>query len=87
LGVYQTDLTFIEEGNKDKLANGFVNWKKCRLIAGVITEIQQYQTVPYNLLACNPIQEFFEAALVEMDTIGVDDKKLYDLSLIAEPRE
>jgi son of sevenless-like protein len=39
-GVYQTDLTFIDEGNKT-VVNSLINFKKCRLIAGVIKEIQQ----------------------------------------------
>jgi len=85
LGVYQTDLTFIEEGNPSKLSNGFINWKKCRLTASVITEIQQYQTVPYNLTIHQPVQTFYQNCLMEIET--VDDKKLFDLSLIAEPRD
>jgi len=78
-------LTFIEEGNPSKLSNGFINWKKCRLTASVITEIQQYQTVPYNLTIHQPVQTFYQNCLMEIET--VDDKKLFDLSLIAEPRD
>jgi len=77
-------LTFIEEGNPTKLTNGFINWKKCRLIAGVITEVQQYQTVPYNLNPVAPIQAYFLKALMDVEVL--DDKKLFDLSILAEPR-
>jgi hypothetical protein len=47
LGVYLTDLTFIEEGNKNVLERGLVNFDKCYLIAAVIGEIQQYQRMGY----------------------------------------
>lgn len=78
-------MTFIEEGSKDKLANGLINFKKCRLIAGVIAEIQQYQLEPYNLTMIPPLQAWISRSLEEMETL--DEKKLFDLSLVAEPRE
>jgi len=41
-GVYLTDLTFIEEGNKDIIpGTDLINFSKRRKIAGVIIEIQQ----------------------------------------------
>jgi len=48
LGVYLTDLTFIEEGNKNIVDRGLVNFDKCYLIAAVIGEIQQYQRIGYS---------------------------------------
>ncbi|PRP81579.1 hypothetical protein PROFUN_01086 [Planoprotostelium fungivorum] len=86
VGVYQTDLTFIEEGNPDKFsATGFINFKKCRMIAEVIVLIQQYQQKPYNLLKCQPVTDFlkkeFEAAT------KMEDKQMYERSLQAEPRQ
>jgi len=84
IGVYQTDLTFIEDGNPTKFANGFVNFKKCRLVAGVIMEIQVYQMKPYNLTSVPQLQEFLDKSIEEVQTL--DDKGLYELSLLAEPR-
>jgi len=84
-GVYQTDLTFIEDGNPDKFSNGLINFKKCRLIAGVIEEIQQYQQKPYNLSLVPMIADTVKK-LIE-DAQCVDDRKLYELSMQAEPRE
>jgi len=84
IGVYQTDLTFIEDGNPTKFANGMINFKKCRLVAGVILEIQQYQQKPYNLSNSQPIQDFLTQSIEEVQTL--DDKALYELSLVAEPR-
>ncbi len=45
LGVYLTDLTFIEDANPDYLdeAKLIINFDKRRMVAQVILEIQQYQ--------------------------------------------
>ncbi|KAH3762931.1 cell division control protein [Pelomyxa schiedti] len=48
LGIYLTDLTFIEEGNSTMIEDK-VNFYKCRLQANVILEVQQYQQAPYCL--------------------------------------
>lgn len=46
LGMYLTDLTFIEEGNKDFL-NNLINWNKRHLISETIRQIRQYQLQAY----------------------------------------
>jgi len=84
LGVYQTDLTFIEDGNASKFATGLINFKKCRLIAGVITELQQYQQKPYNLNKSDGVFDHLQKS--QELASQLDDKKLYELSLQAEPR-
>ena len=48
IGIFQTDLTFISDGNQLKV-NGLINFRKCKLLAGVIKEIQLYQHVRYIL--------------------------------------
>jgi len=48
LGMYLTDLTFIEDGNKDEV-DGLINFDKRRKISFVIREVQQYQLANYNL--------------------------------------
>jgi len=58
LGVYLTDLTFIEEGNPDMIGN-LINFTKRKLIYNVIFTIQQYQSAPYNLQPIIQIQQFF----------------------------
>jgi len=83
-GVYQTDLTFIEEGNPSKFSSGLINYKKCRMISNVIMEIQQYQQKPYNLREASTLQEWLNQRVRAADQL--DDKKLYELSLLAEPR-
>jgi len=84
LGIYLGDCTFIEDGNPTKFANGMINFKKCRLVAGVILEIQQYQQKPYNLSNAQSIQDFLSQSIEEVQSL--DDKALYELSLVAEPR-
>ena len=82
IGVYQSDLTFIEEGNPTMHDGGFINWQKCRLQAGIIIEIQTYQQAPYCLAAVPWIQEYF---------LGLkprnDDNELWEISITVEPKE
>ena len=62
LGLYLTDLTFIEDGNKDTLSKTeFVNYDKRLKYAQVLQEIQHFQRVPYlfqavpQILVHNPL--------------------------------
>ena len=45
--MYLTDLTFIEDANKNIL-NDKVNFSKCRKLAKVIRDIQSYQQKNYD---------------------------------------
>ncbi|CAG8458526.1 111_t:CDS:2 [Ambispora gerdemannii] len=85
LGVYLTDLTFIEDGNPDTLKKGraLINFSKRMKTAEVIREIQQYQSVPYFLKAVQEIQIFIKSHLQD----SRDVSELYELSLNMEPRE
>lgn len=74
----------LKDGNPTKFANGMINFKKCKLVANVIQEINTYQQKPYNLSVVQSVQDFLEASIEQAQSL--DDKKLYDLSLIAEPR-
>ena len=50
VGVFLTDLTFIEDGTKDTL-NGrddLIHFEKRRKVSVVIRDIQQYQQTPYH---------------------------------------
>jgi son of sevenless-like protein len=87
-GMYQSDLTFIEEGNPDMLKDTdppLINFHKRRLVAQVLVdEVQQYQQAPYNLQKVPVLREKLEQALVENI---LDDNACYAESLVAEPRE
>ena len=81
LGSYITDLTFIDDGNKKYLPNGYINFTKCRRIAEVIKEIQQYQQLTYTFHRVPFIIEYFEKMEI------MNESKQYDQSLIIEPRQ
>jgi len=79
LGVYLTDLTFIEDGNKDYIG-GLINFKKRELTYNVISEIQQYQQKPYDFVT----EEVLVSFLTNLEYI--DEEKQWNLSLQREPR-
>lgn len=85
LGVYLTDLTFIEDGNPDMSvkAHHLINISKRRKTADVIRDIQQYQAVPYALTPVPEIQEYIQNCM----DITRDVNELYTVSLQREPRE
>jgi son of sevenless len=78
-GVYLTDLTFMGDGNPDKIGKR-INYAKHKLVYSVITIQQTYQKVPYNFVPIWSIQEFLkqQPSLSEAD--------VYKQSLIIEPR-
>jgi len=79
LGVYLTDLTFIEDGNKDMM-DGLINFRKRQLIYGIIADIQMYQQTRY-FINPNPI------ILAIIHSLPFkDEDSLYRVSLIREPR-
>ena len=51
LGMYLTDLTFIEDGNPDTV-DGLINFVKRRLYANVIRDLQQFQFLEYEENGC-----------------------------------
>lgn len=84
LGVYLTDLTFIEDGIASIVKNSnLINFSKRTKTAEVIHDIEQYQNVPYSL---TPVPDLQEYILSNMRTAG-DVHEMYDRSLQIEPRE
>ncbi|XP_008058797.1 ras-specific guanine nucleotide-releasing factor 2, partial [Carlito syrichta] len=49
LGMYLTDLAFIEEGTPDFTEEGLVNFSKMRMISHIIREIRQFQQTSYRI--------------------------------------
>jgi len=79
LGIYLTDLTFIEDGNQNMDGN-LVNFDKRYKVAAVIGEIQQYQRIGYDFAPYPQIQYW----LTQLET--VDEEEAYNISLRVEPR-
>ncbi|KAG5366650.1 Ras guanine nucleotide exchange factor Y [Yarrowia sp. B02] len=97
LGVYLTDLTFIEEGNADKRlyipqtdghapSVSVINFDKHARTAKIIGEIQRFQ-IPYRL---QPVKELQQWLHMEMDRaqslISEDSNGLWRRSCIVEPK-
>jgi Rap guanine nucleotide exchange factor 1 len=81
LGVYLTDLTFIEDGNKDELA-GLINFRKRRLVSAVLQEVQLYQNEYYTRF--QPHFQLLE--LLHTPPFLMDEDYMFNLSLRLEPR-
>ncbi|EFA80500.1 Ras guanine nucleotide exchange factor [Heterostelium album PN500] len=80
IGVYLTDLTFIEEGNPNIIGNNLINFSKYTLLYKVISEVQQYQWSEYNLNYVPIIQTFIK------DLNSPTVAELYQVSLQKEPK-
>lgn len=80
IGLYLTDLTFIEEGNQ-KYVNGKINFVKCQHFAEVIRDMQTYQNTKYVFAT--------EKSLNEMITTltYLSEKEQQEKSLEVEPKE
>jgi len=88
LGVYLTDLTFIEDGNPDRVPDkpdGLINFRKRDMIYDVILEIQQYQHMQYKYEPVDSIIAYLSEIPIIEDTKAMDSE-LYDISLQREPR-
>uniref|UniRef100_A0A3P8VYA8 Ras protein specific guanine nucleotide releasing factor 2 n=1 Tax=Cynoglossus semilaevis TaxID=244447 RepID=A0A3P8VYA8_CYNSE len=81
LGMYLTDLAFIEEGTPNFTEQGLVNFSKMRMISHIIREIRQFQQGPYRIEHQPKVTQF----LLDK-TLVMDEDVLYELSLKTEPR-
>ncbi|KAM4531994.1 ras-specific guanine nucleotide-releasing factor 2 isoform 4-T4 [Fundulus diaphanus] len=81
LGMYLTDLAFIEEGTPNFTEEGLVNFSKMRMISHIIREIRQFQQASYRIEHQPKVTQF----LLDK-TLVMDEDTLYELSLKIEPR-
>jgi len=80
LGVFLTDLTFIEDGNPDYI-NELINFAKRTMIYNVISKIQELQMLPYNFYPIYQIWEYIK------NFPSIEEAELFSLSLQIEPRK
>uniref|UniRef100_A0A6B2KZM1 Ras-GEF domain-containing protein n=1 Tax=Arcella intermedia TaxID=1963864 RepID=A0A6B2KZM1_9EUKA len=90
LGIFLTDLTFIEDGNPNILPveggrDDIINFEKMRKVSVVIEKILLYQQQLYNFAKVDPIYKFVEA--LNQNYGKMTEAELYKLSLEAEPRD
>ncbi|XP_044518886.1 ras-specific guanine nucleotide-releasing factor 2 isoform X1 [Gracilinanus agilis] len=81
LGMYLTDLAFIEEGTPNFTEEGLVNFSKMRMISHIIREIRQFQQTSYRIDHQPKVTQY----LLDK-TLIIDEDTLYELSLKIEPR-
>jgi len=86
LGVYLTDLTFIEDGNPNYLATvegrtDIINFEKMRKVAAVIEKILIYQAAPYNFEKVPLVYDHIQNTLPQ-----IDENAAFELSRQIEPK-
>ncbi|XP_033228809.1 ras-specific guanine nucleotide-releasing factor 2-like [Belonocnema kinseyi] len=81
LGLYLTDLSFIEEGTPNFTEDGLLNFSKMRMIAHVIREIRHFQQTPYKIELISKVTNY----LLDPSLL-LDDDEMYRISLEIEPR-
>lgn len=86
IGVTLKDLVFAAEGNKDQIP-GMVNMFKRSLMSRQVQQLYQFQQKPYVFEAVDFVQAHLRAGLKRMEDGKYDEKKLYNMSLVVEPRQ
>ncbi|EIN12588.1 ras GEF [Punctularia strigosozonata HHB-11173 SS5] len=84
---FMSALTFIEDGNQDRLGDEMINFVKRQRSADIVTRIKLWQSKPYSFKPVPIIQTYLDESLTRFS----DDEHLRDyfwnLSLRREPRE
>ncbi|XP_046610239.1 ras-specific guanine nucleotide-releasing factor 2-like [Neodiprion virginianus] len=81
LGLYLTDLSFIEEGTPNFTEDGLLNFSKMRMIAHVIREIRHFQQTPYKIEVITKVTNY----LLDPSLL-LEEEDMYRMSLEIEPR-
>uniref|UniRef100_A0A8D3CNZ3 Ras protein specific guanine nucleotide releasing factor 1 n=1 Tax=Scophthalmus maximus TaxID=52904 RepID=A0A8D3CNZ3_SCOMX len=81
LGMYLTDLAFIEEGTPNYTEDNLVNFSKMRMISHIIREIRQFQQTAYKI----DLQPKVAQYLLDMSSV-LDEESMYEASLRIEPK-
>ena len=88
--MYLTDWTFIGDGNPDMLREKphQINFNKRQKATELILMIKLHQSTTYNLAAVPVLAKYIEESLFPPNSDPAnDDQRLYDMSLMREPRE
>uniref|UniRef100_M3ZL43 Ras protein specific guanine nucleotide releasing factor 1 n=1 Tax=Xiphophorus maculatus TaxID=8083 RepID=M3ZL43_XIPMA len=81
LGMYLTDLAFIEEGTPNYTEDNLVNFSKMRMISHIIREIRQFQQTAYKV----DLQPKVAQYLLDKSFV-LDEESMYEASLRIEPK-
>lgn len=80
LGMYLTDITFIDEGNPT-LVDGSVNINKLKILGKTLVELNSFRSQKYTFTPHYKIQKYLLTKPVELD-----DNQWFDLSRYIEPK-
>jgi len=83
LGMYLSDLTFMEDGNVDFVDDNpdLINFRKWRGVASIIGIIQRHQKMVFSKPVHLAVRNYIQTAVV------YDEDKAYEESLLREPRK
>lgn len=86
IGVYFTDLVFIEEGNPNYIpdAPNMINWQKALMSSSIMLQIQRFQAKGYSLFQSVPVHDWLSTSIT---SAVMTESELYQKSLEVEPRE
>jgi len=88
LGFFLSDLTFINDGNReyyyDDVGKSYINWHKKEMISHVIDNYQIYQSMPYTFLYREEVYKFLLWDIYSEEWPLSD---LVDISYLVEPRK
>ncbi|PKY00704.1 ras GEF [Aspergillus campestris IBT 28561] len=82
IGIFLTDLVFLEDGIPNQTPSGVINFGKRAKVAEVLREIQHHQRTPHYFLPVPELQDMIQKGLQNAGKL--DDT--YDQSLEIEPR-
>ena len=85
LGLYLTDLTFLEDGSRDSMQSlsHIINFNKMSKVGDILSEIRQYQHIKYRFVDVPVVQRYLSASFDQ----PIDEASLYQMSLTVEPKE
>ncbi|KAJ7644278.1 ras guanine nucleotide exchange factor domain-containing protein [Roridomyces roridus] len=86
IGVFLTDLQFVQDGNPDNLPGSLVNFRKRQRASEVINDIKRWQG-PYNFHVIPSIQAYIEESLSALSDSREFSERFWNISLEREPRE
>jgi len=81
LGVFLTDLTFIDSGNPDRIGEGDINFTKQEMIFRIVDQIRSFQSTPYTFTVIQPLFSFLSVLC------PLTENQLYACSLWREKRK
>ncbi|XP_075257121.1 ras-specific guanine nucleotide-releasing factor 2-like isoform X8 [Convolutriloba macropyga] len=81
LGMYLTDLTFIEDGTPMVTSDALINFSRMRMVSNVVQEIRLYQQTPYQTeIKADTLKWLLQSGHVWTE------EQMYNRSLQLEPR-